>query len=324
MDRFDAIEARVSSRMDAIDRRLADRMAALDAKLGTSPVCAGHGNAVSAAKSVGASPATTQGRAFQNGKGPGVKLALCVGLNQVDAQAFPGCEVSPLTGCVVDVQRFKCVLDKLGFRVSLLLDSEATSKAVYQYLQSAAAELNPGDLFVFHISGHGGRALCGDKIRENWCLYDGFVWDDVIVWMFSRFKPGVRVLVINDQCHSGGIFQPKIMQTIADIAQICARDGRSDDWDAAAAMNSADFPMLIQFAGCRAEQTSIDGLGGGTWTQALINVLDEAAATGAPCTYRTWFDKAFCSPTLKRGSQDPQWVESPQVTDDFRQRTALD
>ena len=49
----------------------------------------------------------------------------------------------------------------------------------------------------------------------------------------------------------------------------------------------------------------------------------EVAATGAPCTYRTWFDKAFCSPTLKRGSQDPQWVESKQVTDAFRQRTAL-
>jgi hypothetical protein len=324
MGKIDELDARLNARMEAIDKRLADRMAAIDAKLGDVLGGTAKGNEASAAKSVGDATGAAPKAALQDGKGPAVKLALCVGLNQVDAQAYPGYDIRPLAGCVVDVQRFKCVLDKLGFKVAMLVDGEATCRAVYQCLQSAAAALNPGDLFVFHISGHGGRAMYGDKMRENWCLYDGFVWDDVIVWMFSRFKPGVRVLVINDQCHSGGIFQPKIMQTIADIAQICARDGRSDDWDAAAAMNSADFPMLIQFAGCRAEQTSIDGLGGGTWTQALINVLDEAAATGAPCTYRTWFDKAFCSPTLKRGSQDPQWVESPQVTDDFRQRTALD
>ena len=116
----------------------------------------------------------------------------------------------------------------------------------------------------------------------------------------------------------------KTMQPVSDVAQLSSRDGRPHAWNAQMAMQSPDFPMLIQFAGCRAEQTSIDGLGGGTWTQSLINVLDEAAARHQPCTYRTWFDRAFCSPTLKRGQQDPQWVESPQVTDDFRERPALD
>ena len=324
MGRIDELNARLNARMAAADKRIADRMAALDARLQSALGGTAQGGAAFAAKSVGAAAGAASWPAVPDAKGPRAKFALCVGLNQIDAQAYPGCNVSPLSGCVVDVQRFKCVLEKLGFGVSLLVDEEATCNAVYQCLQTAAAALEPGDLFVFHISGHGGRAICGDKMRENWCLYDGLVWDDTIVWMFSQFKPGVRVLVVNDQCHSGGIFQSKLMQTIADIAQLCARDGRTGDWDATAAMNSPDFPMLIQFAGCRAEQTSIDGLGGGTWTQALINVLDEAAATGVPCSYRTWFDKAFCSPTLKRGSQDPQWVESPQVTDAFRQRTALD
>ena len=323
MGRIDDLNERLKSRMDAMDKRIADRMAAADARLGNALGGTASNNAAFAAKSLGDAAQMTSGAGLSAAKGPNVKLALCVGLNNVDVQAYPGSSISPLSGCVVDVQRFKCVLEKLGFAVSMLVDNEATCRAVYKSVLTAAATLNPGDLFVLHISGHGGRAKQGDKMRENWCLYDGFVWDDDIVWMFSRFKPGVRVLVINDQCHSGGIFQPKVFQTIADIAQLCARDGRTGDWNASVALNSPGFPMLIQFAGCRAEQTSIDGLGGGTWTQSLINVLDEAAARNLPCTYRTWFDKAFCSPTLKRGSQDPQWVESPQVTDDFRERTAL-
>ena len=324
MGRLEEFDARLQSRMNEIENRIANRMAALDARLANI----GEGSVPDvmspAARSTGVAAQAVSNPVAPEPRGARVKFALCVGLNEVDAQAYPGHRISPLSGCVVDVQRFKCVLEKLGFGVAMLVDGQATCSAVYKIMHDAAATLNPGDLLVVHISGHGGREIHGDKVRENWCLYDGFVWDDDIVWMFSRFKPGVRILVVNDQCHSGGIFQPKSMQTIADVMQLCARDGRSRDWDAKEAMNSPDFPMLIQFAGCRAEQTSIDGLGGGTWTQSLINVLDEAAARSTPCTYRTWFDKAFCSPTLRRGSQDPQWVESPQVTDDFRERTALD
>lgn len=323
MSRMDEIEARLKARMEAVNARIASRMEALDARLRKVQGEGVPGGAASDVKSASGEMQKSPRPFSAVAREAGAKLALCVGLNEVDAQAYPH-GLRPLSGCVVDIQRFKCVLEHLGFDISMLVNEEATCRAVYQHMQEMAAALNPGDLFVFHISGHGGRAMQGGKFRENWCLYDGFVWDEDIVWMFSRFKPGVRVLVINDQCHSGGIFQQKAMRADTDIARLCARDGRPQEWNAQTAMEGPDFPMLIQFAGCRAEQTSIDGLGGGTWTQSLINVLEEAAATGASCTYRTWFDKAFCSPTLKRGSQDPQWVESPQVTDDFRQRTALD
>ena len=324
MDKMNEFEARLKARMEAVNARLADRMAALDEKMGAALGDRSTSPSPSAATASRNVVQTAPRQLSLVARGSRVKVALCVGLNEMDAQAYVGYRFSTLSGCEVDVQRFKCVLEKLGFGVATLLNREATCQAVYQNIQEIAAALNPGDLFVFHISGHGGREVHGDKLRENWCLYDGFVWDDDIVWMFSRFKPGVRVLVINDQCHSGGIFQQKLMQRSADVAQLCVRDGRPRDWNAELAMESPDFPMLIQFAGCRAEQESIDGLGGGTWTQALINVLEESFGRNNPCTYRTWFDKAFCSPTLKRGSQDPQWVESRQVTDDFRERMALD
>ena len=95
------------------------------------------------------------------------------------------------------------------------------------------------------------------------------------------------------------------------------------DWDAASAMKRPNYPMLIQFAACRAEQTSIDGLAGGTWTQALVNTLDAAISQNRLPSYREWFDFSFVSPTLQRGRQDPQWVESASVTDKFRGCAAL-
>ena len=312
-DRIDEMRAQLKSRMDALASRTADCEAALSAKLG------GAEAAVAAEPRGEALPA----RSVWDGNGPMRKLALCAGLNRVDEFAYQGRNIKPLSGCIVDAQRFKCVLDRLGFGVSLLADNQATCAAVFRRLREAAGVLEPGDLFVFHISGHGGREEVAGKMQESWYLYDGCVWGKEIVWAFSQFKRGVRILVINDQCHSGGIFQPKFTRTAPDVVLRCGRDAPPAGWDAAAAADSSDFPMLIQFAGCRAEQCSIDGLGGGSWTQSLVNALDEAAACGVMYTYRSWFNKAFCSPTLHRGSQDPQWVEMGPVSPAFRNMPAL-
>ena len=251
------------------------------------------------------------------------KVGLCVGLNTVDPAAYPGYEVPPLSGCIADVERLLCVLGRFEFETAKLLDSDATCANLYNTIKGLTSQLQPGDLFVLHVSGHGGRENRQGDLRENWCLYDGLAWDSDIVWLFSRFRPGVRILVINDQCHSGGIFQAARGDNMSPFGELCRADGRPADWNAAAAVSGANFPMLIQFAGCRAEQSSIDGLTGGTWTQALVNTLDSAISQNRLLSYREWFDYSFANPSLRRGRQDPQWVESACVTDKFRGCTAL-
>ena len=328
MGRIDDILGNVDRRLQSIDARIDARMRDIEGKTEPSDGARTGGRGADGSRMIAsllhsAAQASDFASAAMGEKSGFRKLAVSVGLNEVDPAAYPGHQVIPLSGCVVDSQRFMCVLERLGFHAKSLLDADATCSAVHGALGDAARVLEPGDLFVFHISGHGCREMRDGMKQENWCLYDGPVWKDDVLWMFSRFKPGVRILMVNDQCHSGGILQPRLVGGLAAFALLCREDGRPQDWDAESAMNGPQFPMLIQFAGCRAEQTSIDGLAGGTWTQSLINTLEQAYARNEDCSYRQWFDLSFASPTLRRGRQDPQWVESPQVTDAFRDRQAL-
>jgi hypothetical protein len=319
MGRLDEIEARIDARMAEIDNRIGGIVGG-----GRPAAAAGSANTPSRYAPLARALQSTGAFGFRGKVARGNesvrRVGLCVGLNTVDPSAYPGYVVPPLSGCIADVERLMCVLTGLELETAKLVDGQATCANLYNIVKRLTSELTPGDLFVLHVSGHGGRE---SGRGENWCLYDGLAWDSDIVWLFSRFRPGVRVLVINDQCHSGGIFRARGRDMESPFGRLCASDGRPSDWDAEAAMAGADFPMLIQFAGCRAEQTSIDGLAGGTWTQALVNVLDVAVSQNSYPTYRQWFDCSFASPTLQRGRQDPQWVESAGVTDEFRGCAAL-
>ena len=329
MGRIENIDALVEARMRDIDARTAAVGREIGGRVGGNgggEGGGGEGGCRGAAAERGASGTSAGAEASEDAwlvrRGGVVRAGVCIGLNEVDPEAYAG-TVAPLTGCVADAERLKCALVRFGFVTLKLLDAAATCLHLYRLLKSAAEALRAGDLFVFHISGHGGRVTGNGGERENWCLYDGVAWDSDIVWMFSRFRPGVRVLVINDQCHSGGVFQPRGAGGESPFARLCAADGRPAEWDAGAALRSREYPMLIQFAGCRAEQASIDGPGGGTWTQSLVNTLDEACVQNRMPTYREWFDRSFASPTLRRGRQDPQWIESAPVTDEFRNGMAL-
>lgn len=333
MGRIEDIDAKLKKRMEEIENRIEGRIQAIEQKIGGaagSPV-AGGGNGGASGTSPddgwgggGGSPRGMEGGWSAGTSQDGVRrMGLCVGLNVVDDAAYAG-SAPPLAGCVADAERFACVLTRLGFQVLKLLNVAATCAGVYVAIKRAVELLRAGDLFVMNISGHGGRQTeFGGTARECWCLYDGRAWDSDIVWAFSQFRPGVRILAINDQCHSGGVFQARGGFGETPFGRLCSENGKPAGWNAESALRGSDYPQLIQFAGCRAEQSSMDGLGGGTWTQALVNVLDEANARGRIPTYREWFDRAFASPTLRRGRQDPQWVESATVTDRFRESMAL-
>lgn len=232
------------------------------------------------------------------------KLGLCVGLPEIDPAAYGGCQ-QPCPGCDLDATDFSNVLAAAGFETTLLLNAQASRDGVVSAMRRAAAKLSEGDLLVMSGAGHGARERTKgadgvEAIHESWCLWDGKLLDDDIVAVIRSFAPGVRIVMVNDQCHSGGIFAG------TDRALRFSGILRGEFGDVRS-------PSLIQFAACRAEESSIGYPIGGTWTTALMKVL----AVDRRISWREWFDRAKAHPSLD-GRQQPQWNEVGPVSGAFR------
>ncbi len=238
------------------------------------------------------------------------KVGLCVGLKNVDPAAYGGCP-QPCPGCDLDATDFSNVLNAAGFQTSLLADADATRNGVVQAMRAATRALKAGDLFVMSVAGHGARDPAdgkgGASFHESWCLWDGKLMDDEIVSVVREFAPGVRIVMVNDQCHSGGIFNEYARGvSVGGLLRGLLGVG-------------ASAPMLIQFAACRADEASIGYPIGGTWTTALMKVL----AVDRHISWRGWFDRARAHPSLT-DRQQPQWFEVGPVSDGFRNGEAFE
>lgn len=137
--------------------------------------------------------------------------SLHIGVNRVDDSAYRG-RISPLRGCLNDARKHKQIAESRGFGKSkLLTDEQATVKEVCRYIFHAADILKKDDIFFVSYAGHGTNVpdTSGDETDdgkdEAWCLRDGLLLDDYLYFLWSRFKPGVRLLVVSDSCHSGSV-----------------------------------------------------------------------------------------------------------------------
>ena len=137
------------------------------------------------------------------------KTALCIGIND-----YPGTRMD-LAGCVNDAQDWAAELSSRGFTVSTLLDAQATKAAMVAGFKKVVGDAAKGDLVVITYSGHGTYVpdLDGDELDgldEALCPYDiqtngaAFI-DDEIHAIFASRKPGVRLLLVSDSCHSGTV-----------------------------------------------------------------------------------------------------------------------
>ena len=167
----------------------------------------------------GISPATGAARTFPMGnsipglvqysaKGARQGLYLTIGLNSIDPAAYGG--PGTLTACENDARDLANIAQKAGFTGTTLLTQQATSRAVLTELMKAASTLEAGDVLLLSYSGHGGQTgdITGDEddsLDETWCLYDRQLLDDELYAMWAKFKPGVRIVVLSDSCHSGTV-----------------------------------------------------------------------------------------------------------------------
>jgi hypothetical protein len=146
--------------------------------------------------------------ATNGGGGTTRGISMHIGLNTVDKNAYPF-PVTPLRGCINDANAMHRVATERGFTTTaVLLDAAATSTAVTAEIRAVAATLQPGDIFFVSYAGHGSQVVDvagdeNDRLDETWVLWDRQLLDDELYGLWAEFKPGVRIVMLSDSCHSG-------------------------------------------------------------------------------------------------------------------------
>jgi hypothetical protein len=245
-------------------------------------------------------------------------LSVHIGLNAVDPTHYANWD-GKLAACEFDAEDMQVLAKKQGFKSKLLLTQAATSAAVISELERAATKLTTGDIFFLTYSGHGGQVPDTngdepDKRDETWCLYDRQLVDDELFTLWSTFKPGVRVLLLSDSCHSGtaarstaellgfeaivgdstadGVLAPRFRALPEAVEREVYAEHQQlyDDVQArTTAFDSTIIPAhVLLISGCQDNQTSQDGDRNGLFTQTVRQVWSDGAFKG---NYRTFWQK---------------------------------
>ena len=249
-------------------------------------------------------------------------LSIHIGLNSVSPAHYEGWS-GDLAACEFDAKDMAAIAKAAGMKPKVLLTRSATRKRVLAALRAAATQLRSGDLLFLTFSGHGGQipdvtAEEQDKLDETWCFFDAQLIDDELYLELTRFRKGVRILVLSDSCHSGTVTRARLVTSPADArrskmlpppvatrtyarhqafydglqktVEKSSKAAASVDPDAALAHVTVSGRLtdisrvckaaVILISGCQDNQTSMDGDRNGAFTEQLLRVWNEGAFTG--------------------------------------------
>jgi len=281
----------------------------------------------------------------------GIGHSLHVGLDKVDPAHYAGWD-GALKSCEKDATAMERLASARGFKSKALLTSAATRSAVVAGIRDAAEKLHAGDMFLFSVSGHGGRIPDfnqdedhdGDeKMDETLCLYDFQLADDELYMLWGEFRAGVRVLMVTDTCHSGSmvragpamptsLFGQAIVPPQAadvrmmplDVEENVWRQNRSAYRDASRSysaikesvmMSPLTSPVkasVLNLGACKDTQFATDGSDNGAFTGALLEVWNDGRFAG---DYRAF--RAAIEARIGRTDQTPQLFDALHRTPYF-------
>jgi metacaspase-1 len=241
-------------------------------------------------------------------------ISLHLGLNRVSKEHYG--DEKPLRGCHNDAKDMSHISSVEGYTSTVLLDQEATADAVLRRVRDAAGRLVSGDTFVLSYAGHGSQVADRDRDGddeddgkdETWLLFDRMLLDDELLVALAEFRPGVRVLVVSDSCHSGTI--AGFSRLLAALRQGFAMlFGRATAHPLFRTPSSANFgawvwqqhpetykPLkaglpkdaksqvraaVIQLSACQDDQLAADGASNGLFTRQLKKVWNNGSFTGS-------------------------------------------
>ncbi|KAI4323297.1 hypothetical protein L6164_022915 [Bauhinia variegata] len=144
------------------------------------------------------------------------KKAVLIGCN------YPGTKAE-LRGCINDVWRmYNCLIQRYGFSeddITVLIDTDdsyeqPTGKNIRSALATLVLSAEPGDVIFVHYSGHGTR-LPAETGEDDDTGYDecivpcdmNLITDDDFKELVDRVPRGVRLTIVSDSCHSGGLIE---------------------------------------------------------------------------------------------------------------------
>ncbi len=225
-----------------------------------------------------------------------------IGLNHVDPAHYQGWD-GALVACEFDAQDMQALATAQGLTTRSILADEATADNVSSAIAEAAEKLEPGDLLFVTYSGHGGQMPDPDREEsdardETWVLFDRQLLDDELYALWARFKPGVRIFVLSDSCHSGSVTragqeeydrirteQDRATRELpADVQAKTFRANRDQYAEIKRAHPDGDDvevgASVLLISGCRDDQLSLDGVSNGLFTENLLGVWDQARFDG--------------------------------------------
>jgi metacaspase-1 len=239
------------------------------------------------------------------------RRSIHIGLNSVDPDHYDGWD-GTLMACEFDADDMQKLADSRDFQPTKLLTQEAKADAVIAEIEKAGHELEDGDFLFLTYSGHGGQVPDKngedepDRSDETWVLYDRQLVDDELYALWAKFKPGVRIFVLSDSCHSGSVLKDMddreaVPNIVANRETAAAQSPRrralpldvmvktyrahADDYDAIqkAVPSSAKTDVgasVLLISGCQDDQLSLDGISNGLFTETLLGVWNEGQWAG--------------------------------------------
>ena len=256
-------------------------------------------------------------------------IAIAIGLNKVDPKHYEGWD-GPLRACENDADDMLSIARSQGYETVSLKTNDATKEHVRNAILGAAARLKAGDTLVISYSGHGGQVTDtngdeDDGLDETWCLFDGEIVDDELALLWSKFKPGARIVVYSDSCHSGSVIkrieQDGVTQTEkyrimpASVAEKLRRLPEHQNLDKGLPSEkdsrSNTTASVILISGCQDDQLSNDGHKNGLFTGTLIKVWNNGKFEGSYQQFYRAIRKAM--PKDQKPNFDTAGVRSPAL-----------
>ena len=275
---------------------------------------------------------------------PAAKYALCVGVNDYDYSAWEeqGWEITPLHGTVNDATYFKKNLTERGgwaeSDITFLANETATKDAIRAAIGNYASKAKAGDTFVYQHSSHGLNHGEDAYVKDVGLATYATIYEDFeLAEDLAAFADGVKVVIVIDACHSGGMFKGLAKAGSFDIAarvsalmdaNRTARKARGEDVsrnltsDQVGWVTAADFDETSKDAGAYDTGDWVDaGLGGvgmgtvpggvflasftwGGWT-GKADVSGTGDGDGWLDAYEGW---AFATPVCAEFDHTPQFL----------------
>jgi hypothetical protein len=192
----------------------------------------------------------------------------------------------------------------------VLVGDAASVEAVRRELARAAGRLRPGDTFLFTFAGYGGAVpdLVPAPVPgtthavRTICLYDQQLILPLLHADLARFRPGVRIVLVNDSCvcsldaadHAAGT-DVRALPAPAATAIYRKHQLAYDAWQAearAGARGAVPSPAIVLEA-CPEEQRAREDALHGRFTSALLTVWNGGRYLQQPApTYRDLLERA--------------------------------